>query len=318
MKSQKDCPTGPRRAGLAWVPMAAFCSVDGVLTPEAEAVIPVLDRGFLFADSVYEVLRTRDGVPFAWRSHLERLGRSAEAIAMPLEASHRDLMAEVLRTLEASCAGPGAERYVRLIVTRGTGSAPGIDLSLATGPQRVVVLVRDLPVGRTRTPCRAALVRRGTGVDPAVKSGSYLPNVLGLAEARRRGADECLFVDDSGTVTEASTANVHMVRAGALHTPPIGSGILAGVTRSLLLEAAAESGILVVEKRISIDDIRSADEVLLTGTVREIAPVTEIDGAPVGEEWPGPVTSRLASAFDAACARQAGEDRQELEALGLV
>jgi branched-chain amino acid aminotransferase len=298
--------------------MPAFCSVDGVLVPEAEAVIPVLDRGFLFADSVYEVFRTRDGLPFAWNSHLERLRRSAMAIAMPLQASDRDLMAEVLRTLEASGAGPGAERYVRLIVTRGTGSAPGIDLSLAAGPQRVVVLARDLPTERTRTPCRATLVRRGIGIDPAVKSGSYLPNVLGLAEARRRGADECLFVDDTGTVSEASTANVHMVRAGALHTPPLGSGILAGVTRGLLLEAAAESGVLVVEKRISVDDMRGADEVILTGTVREIAPVTHVDDVPVGTEWPGPVTRRLSLAFDRACERQAREDRVSLGTLGLA
>lgn len=298
--------------------MAAFCSVDGVLTPEADAVVPVLDRGFLFADSVYEVLRTRDGLPFAWRPHIDRLRHSAEGIAMPLGPSERTLLAEVLRTLEASGAGPGEERYVRIVVTRGSGSAPGIDLRFAEGPQRVIVLVRDLPAGRSRAPCRVALVHRANGVDPSIKSGSYLPNVLGLAEARRRGADDCLFVDDHGMVTEASTANFHAVRGGELHTPPLGSGILAGVTRSLLLEAAAEEGILVVEKRIPTDDVLGADEVLLTGTVREIAPVTHIDDVAIGSEHPGPVTQRLMRAFDLVCARRAQLDRQDFSELGLA
>jgi branched-chain amino acid aminotransferase len=298
--------------------MAAFCSVDGVLVPETEAVVPVLDRGFLFADSVYEVLRTRQGLPFAWLAHLERLRRSAGAIAMPIQASDHDLLAEILRTLRASGAGPGSERYVRLIVTRGTGTAPGIDLSLAQGPQRIVILVRDLPTDRARRPCRAALVRRTAGVDPTIKSGSYLPNVLGLAEARRLGAEECLFVDEAGMVSEASTANVHMVAGGQLHTPPLDSGILAGVTRTLLLEAAKEAGIPVVERPLPADDIRSAEEVLLTGSVREIAPVTHVDGVAVGSDRPGPVTALLTRAFDDACERQAARDQLGITALGLA
>ena len=119
-------------------------------------------------------------------------------------------------------------------------------------------------------------------------------------------------------VSEASTANVHMVAGGQLHTPPLDSGILAGVTRTLLLEAAKEAGIPVVERPLPADDIRSAEEVLLTGSVREIAPVTHVDGVAVGSDRPGPVTALLTRAFDDACERQAARDQLGISALGLA
>ena len=158
--------------------------------------MPVLDRGFLFADSVYEVMRTRSGTPFAWREHLDRLHRSAVGIGLELGLDDRDLMLRVVATLDASRAdrSPG-ERYVRVIATRGTGTAPRLDLGCAPGPPRIIVLARRLTDDVSARPVRVATVTaRSTAIDETIKSGDYLRNVLALAEARGRGADECILV----------------------------------------------------------------------------------------------------------------------------
>jgi branched-chain amino acid aminotransferase len=303
--------------------MPAVCNVDGRIVPEAEATVPVLDRGFLFGDSVYEVLRTHARVPFAWPEHLHRLRTSADAILMEIAASDRDIAQRIVDTIAASGGGPGDERYIRLIVTRGSGSSPGIDLAEATGPQRVVVMVRDLPTGKVNRPTRAALVARrprpaSRDADPAVKSGNYVANVVGLAEARQRGADECIFVDPEGFATEASTANLYVVRDGAVETPPLGSGLLAGITRQLLSGCAAAQGIAIAERRLSVPAVRTASEVFLSGTVRGIAPVVELDGARVGDGTAGPLTRRLQAAFAELSTARAKSDAAALSELGVI
>lgn len=299
--------------------MTDLCNVDGRIVPEADATVPVLDRGFLFGDSVYEVLRTRDGVPFAWREHLARLRGSAAAIALDLDPDDAGLMRPIVATIAASRRGDDGERYVRLIVTRGTGTAPSIDPEAVAGPPRIVVIVRALPADRCGAPTRVALVARvpapGRQADPAVKSGNYVTNVRGLVEARRRGAAECVFVDGEGFATEASTANLYAVLDGELHTPPVGSGLLAGITRGLLLVCAREAGVVVQERRIRREALLAAQEVFLSGTVRELAPVTHLDDQPVGTGEPGPLTRRLQAAFEAFCAARARADAAALAAL---
>ena len=304
--------------------MPNVCNVDGKIVPEAEAVVPVLDRGFLFGDSVYEVLRTRQGIPFAWREHLQRLRSSAAAITMPVEVGDRDLMARIVTTIRASFgrADAAQERYIRLIVTRGTGSGPRIDLAAAPGPLRIVVIVRALDPAAIGRPVRAAVVRRrsdpGVTADPQVKSGNYRSNISGLAEARARGADECVFVDELGHVTEASTANLYAVFGGAVRTPPIGRGLLAGITRALLIRCAADAGMLVEEVPIAAASLQDADEIFLSGTVRDLAPVVALDDRSVGSGAAGVVTARLQQVFAAWCAERAADDGDALRELGVA
>ncbi len=288
--------------------MHALCNLNGEITAEAEARIPVLDRGFLFGDSIYEVLRTRHRVPFAWPEHFERLRRSADGIALDLDLTDEQILARIKETQLA--AGGDGEAYVRVIVTRGPGSAPNIDLAYAGERPTWVILVRPLPAGGGG-PVRLALIERlrndRRALDPAIKSGNYLNNVLGLAEAKARGATDCLFLNQAGMVTEASTANFCIVDGDAVVTPPLAAGLLAGTTRRLLAELCREQEIAFVERDLSRQHLTAADEMFLTSTMRDIAPVVELDAIAVGDGRAGPLTQRLQRAFDEFCERRLRE-----------
>jgi len=277
-----------------------LCNLDGVILPEADARIPVLDRGFLFGDSVYEVIRTRRGELFAWREHLERLRASAAGIALELDLDDRAVLRRVLATLTA--AG-NADSYVRIIATRGAGTAPNIDLATATGRPCWVILVRPLPA--PPPPSRLVVVDRlrndRRALDPATKSGNYLNNVLGLAEARRAGGTDCVLLNAQGHVTEASTANLFALLGGTFVTPPLQAGILAGITRALAVDFLRARGERVAERDLTATDLRAADELFLTSTLRDIAPVTHLDGRALHGGAPGPRGVALAGAFAAHC-----------------
>lgn len=277
--------------------MTNLCNVDGAILAERDARIPVLDRGFLFGDSIYEVVRTFGGVPFGWPEHWARLVASAEAIRLPLDLDEATIARRIAATVRA--AGDG-DHYVRLVVTRGTGDAPNIDLAYAKSPPCWVVMVRPLTPISGMT-ARLAIVDRlrndRRALDPATKSGNYLNSVLGLAEAKDQGATDCVMVNAFGFVTEASTSNLFAFVDGAWTTPALGDGILAGITRSLLLQNAAATGERVVERHLTAGDLRRADEIFLSSTLRDIGPVTHLDGRAIGDGRPGPRTSRWMASF---------------------
>lgn len=279
--------------------MANLCNLDGAILPEAEARVPVLDRSFLFGDSVYEVVRTIDGVPFAWAEHWRRLERSADDLWMPLDLDERTAARRVQATLTA--AG-NPESYVRIVVTRGTGTAPNIDLAYAEGPRRWVVLVRQLgnSFGMAAKLARIPRLRNDRrALDPASKSGNYLNNVMGLAEAKRAGATDCVMLNGDGMVTEASTSNLFARLDGQWVTPPLDAGILAGITRGLLIDHLRGGGATVVERPMSSDDLDRAEELFLSSTLRDVGPVTHLDGTPKSGGLAGPHTARLMASFAA-------------------
>ena len=287
--------------------MPDLCNVDGTIVPESAARVPVLDRGFLFGDSIYEVLATRQGVPFAFREHLSRLRSSAAGIRLELPFDDAGLLGRLKATLAAA---RHAESYVRVMVTRGTASAPNIDLAYAPGPATTLILVRELPT-RKVTNAHLAIIGRQrnarAALDPAIKSGNYLNNVLGLAEARDRGADDALFFNAEGFATEATTSNFFAVHAGVASTPPLSAGILAGVTRDLLFPACAAAGIELRERNLNERDVREADELFLSSTLRDVLPVTALDGTPVGSGRPGPVTLAVQRAWQTFAAARVRE-----------
>lgn len=282
--------------------------LDGVVVDPEEARVSVFDRGFLYGDSVYEVLRTYSGRPFALDLHLERLARSAASIAMDLPVGLGVLAQEIALGLE-SAANP--ESYIRVVVTRGAGEI-GLDPALAENPRRVVIvrpLVSPDPalyaggasvalVGPTRT------AAEGAGARGNPKTGNYLPNIMALRHAKQKGAYEALLVDSSGHVIEGSSSNVFVVEHGVVRTPPV-SGILEGITRRHVLEVARAAGIPTVEVDLPRSAITGADEVFITSTIREIVPVTRVDGQPVGGGRPGPVTGRIALGFRELTTRRA-------------
>jgi branched-chain amino acid aminotransferase len=285
----------PEPAGKVWI--------DGAPIDADSARVPVFDRGFLYGDSVYEVLRTFSGKPFGLAEHLDRMERSAAALLMRLP-SRGEIERAIAETL-AACGAPDA--YIRIVVTRGAGDL-GLDPSLADQP-RLIVIARPvkLPdpahyaegvevaiVSRSRT---AAPGQPGA-LDPQVKSGNYLVSVLALAEARRRGAYEAILTDSVGRITEGGSSNFFLVRGGRISTPPVSAGLLEGITRGKVIGAAREAGLFVDELPLWPVDLHRADEAFLTSSVRGILPIVRVDGDAVGAGKPGPITRQVMSLYD--------------------
>jgi len=294
--------------------MPTVVNLDGLLVPPEQAKVSVFDRGFLYGDSVYEVIRTYGGRPFEEEAHLARLRHSAERIALSPKWDAPRTAGEIARTLEASRGGDRAdpeaapwnagERYVRVVMTRGAGEI-GLDPALAVDPVALVV-VQPLvgpPARAYRDGVKAAIVgvRRAApeAIDPSAKTGAHLPNVLAVKEARDAGAYEALLLDGRGFVTEGSSSNVFAVFGGSVRTPPLAAGILEGVTRGVVLRLARATGILAEEAPLRPEDLEAADEVFITSTVREIVPVTQFGERRVGTGRPGRVTRRLHEEFRA-------------------
>jgi branched-chain amino acid aminotransferase len=274
--------------------------LDGKIVAAEDARVSVFDRGFLYGDSVFEALRTYGGVPFALREHLERLARSAKRalIDMPVPI---DVFRGEIQAVLAAAKNP--ESYVRLLVTRGRGSALGLDPGLARHPLRVVMVMEHKPLP-------ASMYERGVGVvtfktqrvaDSTPASGAKLSNymvaVLAMAEAQRSGAEEAIVLDAEGRVVEGTTSNVFFVKNGVLITPPEESGILLGITREKVLLLARRAGIRVEEKSFFPKEMLTADEVFISSSIRELAPVVTVDGTPIGKGKPGVVTLKLLQAL---------------------
>jgi branched-chain amino acid aminotransferase len=279
--------------------MSVRVHIDGAVRLPEEAKVSVLDRGFLYGDSVYETIGSMYGRLFAARDHLDRLERSAGRIG--LRVPPRGEIETAIADTVAAAGNP--ETRVRVMLTRGVGK---LDLDPASCDDcRLVVIA--FPLGAP-TP---AMFDRGVAVaivsvarnspraiDPAVKSGNYLNNVLALGEARRSGAYEAILCAGDGSVAEGASSNMFAIVRGELWTPPPEVGILDGITRAKVLELARGAGITVVERRIQPDELRGADEAFLTSATRGVLPIATIDDHPVGAGVPGPITRRLMALYD--------------------
>lgn len=296
-------------------------NVDGVVTPLEEARVPVLDRGFLYGDSVYEVFRTYDGVPLFGREHFERMETSARMIHMPIAQSRDELTAEIRRTVAAAGGGPSAdgsgEVYVRWHVSRGVGPVDLFpDPTLRTS---FMILVKAVPRWKPEhfeVGMRLAVtaVRRNSieALSPNIKSGNYLNNILAVAEAASLGADDCLMLNAAGNVTEASNSNVFFVLEGRVVTPADSDGNLRGITGGALRKIGAAEGWPVHEEHIGAGELARVEEAFVTSATREVMPVAAIRLA--GGEWRelppggGPTTRRIAAAYKAYVARYVAEN----------
>jgi branched-chain amino acid aminotransferase len=270
---------------------------------EDDPRVSVYDRGFLYGDSVFEVVRTYGGKPFGLEEHVARLHRSAAKIAIDVTWTEAALLDEITKALrEANFP----ESYIRVVVTRGIGKL-GLDPELAEQPMRVVMIhpltLPPLPVYRDGV---AVLIvdsiraTDGTSAEGA-KSSNYLANLLALREAKKHGAYEPVFIDHTnGEVLEGGTSNVFAVFGDTLVTPPE-RRILGGITRKHVLAAARDLEVSV--EPITLERFRSADELFLTSTIREIVPIVRIvessGSHTVGKGVPGPKTRQIHRAFRA-------------------
>jgi branched-chain amino acid aminotransferase len=281
--------------------MSSLVSIDGRIVAPERAEVSVFDRGFLYGDSVFEVLRTYGGALFGFEEHLARLRRSAELALIAfsdLELMRREVLAVVAAT-------GNAETYVRIVVTRGSGRALGLDPALARAPSRVVIAT-DVPVmpaamyerGIAVITYRTQRISEGTSAVGS-KLGNYLLSILATHAASERGADEALILNAQGEIVEGTTSNVFLVRDGGLVTPPDEAGLLAGITRGKVFELAQKLGIACELRTFLPAELASADEAFITSSIRELVPVVAADGAPAGGGKPGPLTLGLLAAYRA-------------------
>jgi len=264
--------------------------LNGVFLPPEQAQVSVFDRGFVFADGVYEVIPAYGGRPFRLPQHLARLDNSLAGIRLPNPMSSRDWQAVLARLVEA---GGSEDQSVYLQVTRGP--AP-----------------RDHAFPKQATPTVFAYSQTLKYPDPAqlaagvaaitvpdirwqrcdIKAIALLPNVLMRQQATEQGAAEAILLRD-GLMTEGSASNIFVVLKNTLVTPPKGPFILPGVTRDLALELARAHGLACAERAVTEAELRSAEELMLSSSTKELLPITRLDGQSVGNGKPGLLHARL-------------------------
>jgi branched-chain amino acid aminotransferase len=263
--------------------------IDGCRFSPADAKLSVFDRGLLYGDSVFETIATREGRPFMLTEHVRRLRHSAELVYIELPITEEQLCREIE---QATVAAGNQESYLRLTVTRGIGEL-GLDPGNSQGPCRIIIVT---PLHRpsadayskgvgaiTYRTQRTAEATEATGA----KVGNYLVAVLAMRLARAANANEALIVNGEGRAVEGSTSNLFFRVGKTLMTPPLSAGILPGITRELVLEAAERLGISVQNQCPTPDELMRADEVFITSSVREMLAVVSIDQRPIGDGVPG-------------------------------
>mgnify|MGYP001247023770 FL=1 len=270
--------------------------LNGEFVPHAQARVPVDDRGFLFADGVYEVVRVYEGRPFLMDAHLQRLRQGLAALR--IDDPGADGFADVAERLLDQNGLRSGDATVYIQVTRG--AAPRAHAFPPAGtPPTVYVAAKPFephPPAYYRDGVAAVTVPDTRWSRCDIKSVSLLANVLANQAAKEAGAFEALFVRD-GIVLEGSHSNLFAVYDGALVTYPACNYILAGITRRQVIDLAEQLGIPVVEAPVPLDRVFAAAELFLSGTTTEILPVTRVDGRDIGDGRPGPITQRVQRAF---------------------
>ena len=267
---------------------------------EKEAFISVFDHGFLFGDSVYEVIATRNNTPCFLAEHLNRLHSSADGINLKIPFDDKWFENQITRTLVETA---NQESYIRIVVTRGIGEID-IDPNSCHSSCALIYVTsaRTYPLELYENGIQLAVVniKRNSkdSLNPGIKTGNYLNNVLAKMEAVRLGAQDALMLNPFGELTESTTSNIFFILDGRIMTPSSDCGILTGITREVVIRIASENGFLFEEGRWPIEILEKANEMFLTGTVKKLMPVTRLDGKIIGEGKPGTITRSLMHLYD--------------------
>lgn len=272
--------------------------INGELVPKEKASVSVFDHGLLYGNGLFETMRAYRKKIFRLEHHLQRLFLSLERLKFPIpftfdtikEAIHTTIMANRLE-----------DAYVRLTVTRGEGATVP-DPSTCKNPT-IIIMVRDY------LPYAPALYQKGytakvVSVRPSahtpstgMKTLNYLNHILAKMEAKEGGCNEGILVNTDGFVTEGTVSNIFMVRGNTLSTPSPTVGLLPGVTRQAILELAQGKGLKAAEGTITPQQLSAAEEAFLTNSLVEIMPLVALDGKPLGNGVPGPVTQGLMRSY---------------------
>ncbi|MFO1113611.1 MAG: D-amino-acid transaminase [Rhodospirillales bacterium] len=289
--------------------MSRIAYVDGRFLPHRRAGVSVEDRGYQFADGVYEVIAVKGGRPVDEEPHLDRLARSLDAVRIGWPMSRAALRLVMREVIRRNRVGDFGALYLQ--ITRGT--APRNHAFPAGVSPVLVMTARPLP------PFDFAAARRGVAViaapderwhRPDIKSVSLLPNVLAKQRAVEAGAYEAWLLDPAGMVTEGTASNAWIVSAdGVLVTRSADHSILAGITRAVLLQVAAEHDVRLERRPFSLEEAKRAREAFITSTTSWVKAVVRIDDAPIGDGGAGPLTSRLLDWYGAHVAGSRGDHR---------
>jgi len=273
--------------------MATKININGEI--HDEAFISILDHGFLFGDSIYEVICTNKGKPCFLEEHLKRLNASASGISLKIPRKSEWIKEQIQKTLNA--AG-NPESYIRIIVTRGEGELD-IDPSSCFNPN-IIIFVKNIPqipeeIYEKGISVSLVSIKRNSrdSLNPAVKTGNYLNNILARMEAQKFGANDAIMVNPWGQLTEGTTSNLFFVKGERILTPEKECGILSGITREKIIQLAHENGIALEEGKWPGEELFKADEIFLSGTVKKIMPVSILDNQPIGNGKPGPITLKI-------------------------
>ena len=269
------------------------------LVDEKDAVVSVFDHGLLYGDGVFEGIRAYNGRVFLLNEHIDRLYDSAKAIALNVPMTKEQMSQAVVDTCKANEIADG---YIRLVVTRGTGTL-GLNPYLCEKAEIIIIAAKiqlypqDLYDNGLKIVTVGTVRNHTEALNPRIKSLNYLNNVMAKIEAINAGCMECLMLNSQGQVAEASGDNVFAIKNGIVTTPPSWCGALEGLTRNKVMELARLAGYEVRESVMARYDLYVADEVFLTGTAAEIISVVDIDKRQIGDGKPGRITSELSTLY---------------------
>ncbi len=281
--------------------MANKVFLNGTLVDREEAKVSVFDHGLLYGDGIFEGIRAYDGCVFKLKEHLDRLFESAHTIMLKIPMTKQQIETATINTLKANKL---KDAYIRLVVTRGTG-----DLGLDPNKCKVAtifIITDKIKLYPEEFYCNGLSIvtvptRRNMPetLNPAIKSLNYLNNIMAKIEACNAGCVEAIMLNMDGYVIECTGDNVFMVKRGGLITPPAYLGALEGITRDVIIDCAKKMKLPFQERILTRHDLFNADEMFLTGTAAEVAPVVEVDKRVIGTGKPGPISLKLLSAFRA-------------------
>jgi branched-chain amino acid aminotransferase len=273
--------------------------INGQYLPKQDAKISVYDHGLLYGDGVFEGMRIYGGKVFRLQQHLVRLWESALSIGLQIPISPEQMTTDVNETVTKNELADG---YIRLVVTRGSGSL-GIDPNRCDNPQVIIIADSitlypdDLYKNGLELVTAATIRNHPAALSPRIKSLNYLNNIMAKMEGIKAGCVEAVMLNHNGEVAECTGDNIFVVKNGRLYTPPIDAGILEGITRNAVLELADQADIQTIEAPMTRHDIYTADECFLTGSAAEVIAAVKLDGRQIGNGKPGPVTTKLNEAF---------------------
>ena len=297
MAAQPELPD-PRNADIA-------VYVGGELLPRSRAKVSVFDSSVQGGDAVWEGLRVKDGKIFGLTAHLERMEASAAALAFASVPPRGEIVEAIRATLRANGMRDGV--HIRLTLTRGEKVTSGMSPHWNQSGPCLIVLAEWKPPVFDAAGIRlvSSAIRRNPPqcVDSKIHHNNLINNILAKIEANVAGVDDAIMLDVEGYVAETNATNLFAVKGGRLFTP-LADHCLPGITRKTVLRIARDAEIPCAERRVSLSEMHSADEVFTTGTMGELAPVLEVDGRRVGDGATGAVTRRLQGLYAELTARE--------------